>query len=131
MIFVDAGAWYANAIKDDDNSAAARQWFDSHSTRLITSDYVVDETLTLLKSRRHMAAALRLGEMFFAGKLADIVMVTEVDIIEAWETFRGYRDKDWSFTDCTSKVLMARLGITTAFSFDAHFRQFGTVTVVP
>ena len=45
--------------------------------------------------------------------------------------FRDYADKDWSFTDCTSKVVIDSLGITTAFSFDQHFRQFGTVTVVP
>ncbi len=28
-------------------------------------------------------------------------------------------------------VVMERLGITTAFALDKHFRQFGTVAVVP
>jgi predicted nucleic acid-binding protein len=45
--------------------------------------------------------------------------------------FRRFADKDWSFTDCTSCVVMQKLGITTACSFDHHFRQFGTVSVVP
>ncbi|MDT7605420.1 MAG: uncharacterized protein QOF61_3417 [Acidobacteriota bacterium] len=49
----------------------------------------------------------------------------------AWEIFRDYADKDWSFTDCASKALIERLGIKTAFAFDRHFRQFGSVTVVP
>lgn len=40
-------------------------------------------------------------------------------------------DKQWSFTDCTSRVVMERLGIQKVFAFDDHFRQFGTVTVVP
>jgi predicted nucleic acid-binding protein len=33
--------------------------------------------------------------------------------------------------DCTSKVVIERLGLTHALSFDQHFLQFGTVTVVP
>ena len=32
--------------------------------------------------------------------------------------------KDWSFTDCTSKVIMERLRMTHAFAFDSHFRLF-------
>ena len=30
-----------------------------------------------------------------------------------------------------SRVVMARLGIRTAFAFDKHFQQFATVSVVP
>ena len=41
------------------------------------------------------------------------------------------RDKEWSFTDCVSRAVIERLGITTAVAFDEHFRQFGTVIVVP
>jgi len=67
---------------------------------------------------------------FLAG-LINIEYLTPQDIRDAWHVFERYLDKDWSFTDCTSKVVMERLGITTAFAFDQHFRQFGTVTVVP
>lgn len=49
----------------------------------------------------------------------------------AWQVFHDFDDKDWSFTDCTSKVLIEQFGIETAFTFDHHFRQFGTVVVVP
>ena len=44
---------------------------------------------------------------------------------------RRFRDKNWSFTDCTSRMVMEKLAIGTAFAFDQHFRQFGTVSVVP
>jgi predicted nucleic acid-binding protein len=37
----------------------------------------------------------------------------------------------WSFTDCTSKVVIDDLAIRTAAALDQHFRQFGSVTVVP
>jgi predicted nucleic acid-binding protein len=42
-----------------------------------------------------------------------------------------YSDKGWSFTDCTSRIVMERMKISTAFAVDHHFRQFGTVTVLP
>ncbi len=44
---------------------------------------------------------------------------------------RDYSDKEWSFTDCLSKVVMERLAIRTAFAFDQLFRQFGIVSVAP
>jgi len=49
----------------------------------------------------------------------------------AWEVFRQFRDKQWSFTDCVSRVVIERLSIPAAFAFDEHFRQFGNVAVVP
>ena len=49
----------------------------------------------------------------------------------AFEIFRKFEDKRWSFTDCVSRVVMEELKISTAFAFDDHFRQFGMVTVVP
>lgn len=75
--------------------------------------------------------ALALGDRFFSGSLATIHFLTEADIRLTWQIFRGFSDKDWSFTDCTSKVVMDKLQITQAFAFDHHFRQFGSVHVVP
>jgi predicted nucleic acid-binding protein len=91
----------------------------------------VDETLTLLRARGQMAIALALGERFFAGDLATIHYLEEEEIRLAWDVFRRFADKQWSFTDCTSKVVIDVLGIDAALAFDQHFRQFGTVAVVP
>ena len=57
--------------------------------------------------------------------------VSRPEVLAAWDVYRQFADKQWSFTDCVSKVLMARRGIQTAFAFDAHFRQFGSATAVP
>lgn len=51
MIFVDTGAWYARLVADDVDHAQAIAWFRSPPDRVATSDYVVDELLTLLKAR--------------------------------------------------------------------------------
>jgi predicted nucleic acid-binding protein len=131
VIFVDTGAWFAVAVVSDKNHTVARQWMLDNTEVLVTSDDVVSETLTLLRARGESAMAVRVGEDFFAGEIARIAVVTEEDFQNAWEVFRDFKDKGWSFTDCTSKVLMERLGIKTAFAFDQHFRQFGSVEVVP
>ncbi len=130
-VFVDSGAWYATAVPWDVNHAAAAPWFLSNGRPLLTTDYVVDETLTLLKARGEMSRAIQLGSDFFSGSLTTVHYLTPTEVDEAWQIFRRFRDKDWSFTDCTSKVVMEKLGINTAVSFDQHFRQFGSVSVVP
>jgi predicted nucleic acid-binding protein len=111
--------------------AGARDWLGQNAEPLITSDYVVDETLTLLKVRGEGRRAIALGEQFFSGTLCTVYHLTEVDILLTWEMFRRFTDKGWSFTDCGSKVLIEKLNITRAFAFDQHFRQFGSVNVVP
>ncbi len=87
--------------------------------------------LTLLKARREMARAVSLGENILAGNLATLYRLSDHDLFETWRIFRTFQDKQWSFTDCSSKAVMDRLGVTTAFAFDHHFHQFGAVTVVP
>jgi predicted nucleic acid-binding protein len=57
--------------------------------------------------------------------------VTSSDVARAWQVYSTHRDKAWSVTDCVSKVVIERLGVEYAFAFDVHFRQFGTLTVVP
>jgi len=44
---------------------------------------------------------------------------------KAWEIYRNFKDKNWSFTDCTSYVLMKNLSVDKALPFDEHFKQFG------
>ena len=57
--------------------------------------------------------------------------LTPAEIVSAWQVFRDYADKDWSFTDCTSKIVIERLECLSAAPFDDHFRQFGRVRVEP
>ncbi len=131
MIFVDSGAWFSLLVKDDPDHQNARAWFDNNNDRLILTDYILDETLTLLRARKQHKHAIELGEAILNQDRADLVFLNLEDIEAAWEVFRQYSDKLWSFTDCTSKVVMERLGLTTAFAFDQHFRQFGNIYVVP
>ncbi|MBL8824680.1 MAG: PIN domain-containing protein [Planctomycetia bacterium] len=131
MIFVDTGAWYALLVNDDPDHQKARAWVAANRERLVLTDYILDETLTLLRARGQKKQAITFGYDILDLEVADFYLVSLEDIESAWDIFQKYSDKEWSFTDCTSKVAMERLGITTAFAFDQHFRQFGNVVVVP
>jgi uncharacterized protein len=84
-----------------------------------------------LKIRGEFERALRLGESLLDESVCRIEWVSPEDVRAGWEVFRSYRDKGWSFTDCVSYAVMQRLDAPAAFSFDQHFHQFGTVSVVP
>jgi len=131
MIFVDTGAWFAGVVASDVDHEAAEQWSSSNAESLLTTDYVVDETLTLLKARGQPLHAATLGEQLFSGGVARIYYLTKEDILNAWGIFQRFSDKGWSFTDCTSKVVIEKLRLRLAFAFDDHIRQFGSVQVVP
>ena len=131
MVFVDTGAWYASLIPTDPDHSAAITWFNQNQEPLITTDFIIDETLTLLRARGQKRRAVLVAEAFSAGNLGTIHFLTQPEFQEALEVFRHYADKEWSFTDCTSKVVIDKLGLARAFTFDHHFRQFGTVLVVP
>lgn len=75
--------------------------------------------------------AVKMGEMLLEQGAIPLVRVTAVDERKAWKLFKGYSDKRFSFVDCSSFVLMRRLGIRTAFAFDQDFRQFGRWVVYP
>ena len=130
MIFVDTGAWFASVVPTDPDHQSATHWLNLNTQPLLTTDYVIDETLTLLRARGETTRALRLGEQFFAGNLANLYFVSEDDVRETWEVFRRYSDKRWSFTDCSSRVVIQKLGITHAFSFDKDFVQFGWLSLL-
>lgn len=130
MIFVDTSAWFAGLVPTDADHDVAVEWFRSNEELLITSDYIIDETLTLFRARGEQSRALALADEFFNGSLTEIVYLTEEEIKESISIFKRFADKDWSFTDCTSKYLCERYRIRKAISFDKHFRQFGSVRVV-
>jgi uncharacterized protein len=117
-------------ISDRDHSAA-RDWFEQNTYPLVTTDYVIDELLTVLKLRGEYQRAPEVGPSLFNGEVCDLEWVTQSDVKDGWQVFSSYRDKGWSFTDCVSRVVMERLRVTTAVAFDEHFRQFGTIAVVP
>lgn len=130
-IFVDTGAWYALLDEDDANHHAAVRFKDSLVHPLVTSNYIADEVITLVRSRLGHNVAVKIGQKLWDESIANLIRVTPRDEIKAWEIFVKYQDKAFSFTDCTSFTLMERVEVTEVFAFDEHFKQYGNFIVLP
>jgi predicted nucleic acid-binding protein len=96
----------------------------------VTSNYILDEILTLLKTKLGLTIAISFGQKLWAQEVSALLRITEEDEERAWSVFRQYADKGFSFTDCTSFALMERLDINTVFAFDDHFVQYGKFLIL-
>ena len=128
-LFVDTSAWFAFVNRGDRDHAAVRRLLADHAGRLVTTNLVFDEAVTLCARRLGHTAAVRLGEALLDARLVDFVRAGHEDETRAWDLFRRRSDKDYSFTDCVSFVVMRRLGITRAAALDEDFRGEGFVVL--
>jgi predicted nucleic acid-binding protein len=132
VIFLDTGLIFALIADRDVNHGRAVELLESQEERrlsdfVVTTNHVVAETLTLVRTRAHKSAAMRhelavkVGERLFDGTFGRIHQVTAEDEREAFAYFTKHRDQDYSFVDCVSFIVMLRLGIREAWTFDEHF----------
>ncbi len=131
MLFVDTSAWYAYFYPLDPEHDRIKACLRGANEPKVTTDFCIDETLTLLLARREVHRALTAGRAFFHENMAQVHYITPAQIHRAWILFQQRAASGWSFTDCTSKIVIDDLQISTAAALDDHFRQFGNVHVVP
>jgi uncharacterized protein len=127
-LFVDTSAWLAlNDKKDQYHQEALSRnvVIKNRKIDLITSDYILDETLTIIRFKVSHAAAVVFGDSLMSSRIVTIIDITGNERLVGWALFKKYADKELSFTDCTSFALMKKLGLRQAFSFDDHFKQTG------
>ncbi len=118
-VFVDSSAWFAAAVAKDRFNARAKAVLRQSET-LVTTDHVLAETWLLLNARQGHSAA----ERFWAalrGGVADVEIVGARDLEAAWLIGEVFSDHTFSLVDRTSFVVMERLGLTKAASFDRDF----------
>jgi len=131
MVFVDTGAWFALSVTSDADHVRAKGFIAQNRERLVTTDFVVDELLTLFVVREQKSKGIIwLQDVLDRGGV-EVIRVEPADFEAARGVYEQFVDKAWSFTDCTSYVVMQRLRIGKAFAFDEHYRQFATVLVLP
>ncbi len=135
MIFVDTGAWFASAARNDPPHASAVRWMGRNVEALVTTDYVLAETATLLRMRdrtaRRHRLAVRVATTILQSEAAVLEKAIQADLVRGLEVLHVYRDHLFSLIDCTSFVVMERLGIENAFAFDRHFDEYPGISRVP
>ena len=132
-LFVDTAGWMCLADSSDPVHEASREvrdgWLEQGGL-LVTTDYVLDETLTLIRVRLGLHAAARWWEQVEASSRIrwESIDAARSDRARTW--FFRWKDKDFSFTDCTSFVVMRELRLRRALTTDRHFRDAG-LEIVP
>lgn len=129
-VFLDTSALFALLDQGDDNhQRAARAWVKilENSARLITSNYILVETVALLQSRLGIEAVRAFQtEMVPAIHIeyvdADLHRLGVASLLSAGK-------RKLSLVDCVSFDIMRRLGLNHVFTFDAHFRGQGFETL--
>jgi predicted nucleic acid-binding protein len=128
LLFVDTAGWMACADGSDpayEAAGATRDKWLEREGQLLTTDYVIDETLTLLRLRLSLGAAETWWHSIAASRRVQRELIHEERAERARGIFFRCRNKDFSFTDCTSFALMRELRLEKALTTDIHFRQAG------
>jgi len=127
-LFLDTSGLFSFLIKNDDKhkdtSLIINKAINS-GKHLITTDYIVDETATLLKSRGYSYIIPAFFDGIVSSKACHVEWMDQ-DLFDITKTFFiKFKDHEWSFTDCFSFVIMKNAGITEAITKDEHFREAG------
>jgi predicted nucleic acid-binding protein len=126
--FADTSALYAAVDARDahhPNAARLMREVAQAGRSIVTSDYVIAETLNLAMARGGRVVAERLLQLFENSAGIRIEWVGPERFIATKAFFRKHADHNYSFTDCTSFVLMHDLGIRDALTTDHHFVEAG------
>lgn len=111
-LFVDTSGWDALADKADKDHERALQFRDEivGECKLVTSNYILDELYTLLLMNVGFQPTVNYKkkiDILTAEHVLDVVWIDQDFAKRSWDIFEQYNvDKQWSFTDCTSYVVM-------------------------
>lgn len=128
MIYVDTGAFLARYVAADQYHRRAIKGWDRMARerpRCFTSNFVLDETFTLLARRAGYTFATERARILYASPALTILRPDRDDELRALEYFQKYADQKVSFTDAVSLALMRKTQLKLAFSYDRHFQQAG------
>lgn len=132
-VFVDTSGFYAFMVKRDGAHRAACKHMRALAQRgdeLWTTDYVLDETATLLKARALSHLLSDFFEAIFASKVCHVEWMDADRFLEVRTFCLKHRDHPWSFTDCFSFCVMKRRKIARALTKDGDFHTAGFVPLL-
>ena len=125
-IFIDTGIFVAARNKSDTNHARAKQMLRralrAEFGRVVTSDYVVDEAVTVALARTHShQIAVNTGKLIMDSPRIEKLVAGEERFLKAWEKVKTMSGRGLSFTDCMTLVIMEEIGTNKIMSFDSGF----------
>jgi uncharacterized protein len=134
-LFVDTSGWASLFIHTQTYYPQAEQYFRlavQQKQKIYTTNYVIAELVALLNSPLRVSRS-RVFEIVDAIKMVAYVEVIHIDDATdalAWKLCKSRLDKAWSLVDCSSFVVMQKLGVQEALTTDQHFEQAGFIRLL-
>jgi len=131
-VLIDTWGWLALGHRRDARHQEVKAFYQAlrkQGVRLYTTDYVLDEVISLLFRREAFEESIRFTDgIFQASHKAQLTIerVTSERFTSAWALRKRFQDKPKiSFTDLTSMVIMQERSITKILTDDDHFTHVG------
>lgn len=129
-LLADASGLLALLLPDDRNHRAAAEFLRAAPrARFLLSEMILGEVVTRLAARAGPRRAAEAARALLASRRYQVLFLDLELVAEAVAQLERFADKRLSLTDCASFVLMTRLGIDAAFTFDQDFRDCGFAMV--
>lgn len=124
MSLADTSFWVALAAAKDAHHEDAVALWTGERRPVIVSNHVAGETWTFLRRRGGHRAAMAALDVFRSPRV-QVVQVDESLEEDAWRWLGRHDEREYSFVDATSFMLMRRLRIKDALAFDGDFFAAG------
>ena len=131
--FVDTSGFYALLAREDPQHKRAVEVLAAYRTAgrtAVTTDFVADETATLLEARGLSHLLDSFFEMLATSLALHLEFIGEERFWKTRTYFLKHADHGYSFTDCSSFLLMKELALREALTTDAHFAEAGFVPLL-
>ena len=127
-IFIDTSGFYSLLVKKDSMHSPAKKIVHNASkarTRFITTDYIIDESATLLRVKGYSHILPDFFDTLFSSKVCTVEWMDQERFFLTKDFFVKHRDHKWSYTDCFSFVVMKELRLLNSLTKDRHFKEAG------
>jgi uncharacterized protein len=127
-VFLDTSILYALIDRRDAHHVNARnlvgRLIRGHRL-LVTTDYIVTEAVNLANARAGHQVGAKILDLVEQSSGIRVEWIGSLRFEATKVFFRRHKDHGYSFTDCTSFLLMRELRVADALTTDAHFQEAG------
>lgn len=132
MIFADTSFWVALRNRRDSHHEEALALLQTYGDRgILTSNHVRGETWTYLRRRTGHSAAVGFLDALSRSPRVRVLVVSAPQEEDALRFLRQHDEREYSFVDATSFILMKNLRTREALAFDGDFSSVGFIELRP
>jgi predicted nucleic acid-binding protein len=127
-VFWDTSGWYTLFVQSESLYLKAKDLAQEqikNKIYFLTSDYVVQETMTLFMARKESSRAIDFWNLIQNSNLIQIEKIDLERFKKSGDYFCKHLDQNYSFVDASSFLLMKECKTNKVVTLDKHFNKAG------